>query len=180
MIYLFIKKIIIIRQYSAACLDLISAPYPVLSRATMCWAQSIWHKAPNTQLLGWHQKKKSRALSVFWREPSFGIRFQMCAIWLITSVSRIKLWFSIILFSWLSISEHFSESRVNNLQFLSSHRTALMNNGLKGSHWKITNIPTLIIAGVLPKPDISNFCPVYFLFIAVDCWHYLPCAEKVS
>lgn len=66
-------------------------------------------------------EEKSRGWSVLWREPKSSIRFQMCAIWLITSVKRIKLWFYIILFTWLSISQndkiHFSESRVNNLQF---------------------------------------------------------------
>lgn len=40
-----------------------------------------------------------------------------------------------------------------------------MNNGLKGSQWKITNSPTLIIAGVLQKPDISNFWQFIFFLL---------------
>ena len=68
-------------------------------------SEHLTHRAEHTA--AWlASEEKSRALSVLWRKPNSSIRFQMCAIWLITSEKRIKVWFFyIILFPWLSVSE---------------------------------------------------------------------------
>lgn len=94
---------------------------------------------------------KSRAWSVLWREPNSCIRFLMCAILLITSVKRIKLWFYIILYTWLSFSQ---KDRFTALA------TKLITCNLHTNCWwimvekftiKHKNILTLIIAVVLQK-----------------------------
>lgn len=123
-------------------------------------------------------EEKSRGWSVLWREPKSSIRFQMCAIWLITSVKRIKLWFYIILFTWLSISQKDKFISLRAELIISTHRTVPMNNGLKGSQWKITNILTLIIAGVLQKPYISHFWQFIFFLLQLIAGIIFPVQKR--
>lgn len=132
----------------------------------MCWAPSIWHKAQNTQLSGWNQRK-SRACCVLWRESNPSIRFQMGAIWLITSEKRIKLWFYIRLSTWISI---FKKDKFISLRAaLITHNFHTQVLCLWIMAWKVhseklQNIPKLIIAGVLQKPYISDISGIFFSF----------------
>lgn len=95
-----------------------------LSRATVRWAQSIWHKAQSTQLSGWHQRRGLELEVHFGENPIPALDFRCVPFdWL--HQWRVKR--TVILYNTFRIALHFrarqihfSESWVNNS--VSTHR----------------------------------------------------------